>query len=214
MKVLAINSNYQNQNHKKGNVNFEAVRVDADAIDNFREIAKGAGSLSTRLVFQTLECFMGVFGKKVVNFVKNSIGISSETPLEQIFTHSGLFKDFNQIKQDVFLSAEESGKLGQLITKAEDETKFMFYGNSQVPTMSGLFDELWEQEGTACHKLRKTIEGFVADANADGHHVTKEDTLVYLEQFRANEKAKEQADEAVYDAVKAKWFAPKPATES
>ena len=37
MKVLAINSNYKNQNYKKGNVNFEAVRVDADAIEGFEK---------------------------------------------------------------------------------------------------------------------------------------------------------------------------------
>lgn len=66
MKVLSLNSNYStpHQNCKKKDVSFEAVRVDADAIEGFRKTAP-ATSLSRQLMIWANK----QFGTKAIELV-------------------------------------------------------------------------------------------------------------------------------------------------
>lgn len=234
MKVLAVTSGYINQNYKKKNVNFEAVRVDADAIEGFKKLGFG-GSLSQHLAFWTVGiCKLArCFGSKVKTVLKDITGVEQEG----VFTNAhGLIDDVTKIKQDIYLSKEESNILKPAICRANDEVEALYYRrpepdsfkqlNRVAETARGelikrlkdeaeaaIFDELWDTEGTECWKLGQIIKGFMADANQEGHHVTKEDTSAYLQQLETNRKAYEEADRAVFNQIRTKWFAPKPAAE-
>lgn len=254
MKVLVSNLSYtQNQNYKKKNVNFEAVRVDADAIRKFNEIAP-ATSLTQQLMYCANRNYLG---KKVQTVVRAITGIQEDVPLQKVF--DGTMNSYNntrELKQDIFVRAKyEDGELGQLqsaIGKARDEAytqtplrenpdaykpleQFKLpeeaHARTQLATkiiteeQIRVFDQLWDEEGTECNKLKKLIEGFVEEANSEGHHVKKEDIVPFATELEANEKtaakarefideAKETANKTVTEEMVAKWFAPKTAAES
>ena len=205
MKVLALNSNYKNQNCNKKNVNFEAVRVDSDAIEGFKKMAP-ASSLTENLMFWVGKNYLG---RKVEAVVRAITGIQADIPLGKVFKKgTGFYSDASKLQRDVFVRAEynegELGRLQSAIDKARDEVERQFYLRPEPDTFKqlnefklpeelparvklavqlktearvNLFDELWEQKGTACNELKKSVEGFEADANSEGHHVTKADIL-------------------------------------
>jgi hypothetical protein len=228
MKVLAVNSNYQNQNYKKKNVNFEAVRVDADAIKNFKKVAP-VDSLTEQLMFWTNRNFLG---KKVGAMVRAITGIQEDVPLEKVFKpKTGFYDDVSQLKQDVFVRTEynegELGRLQSAIEKAKNEVyiQMPFRDNPdvykplkkfkmpeeanahaelaiQIETEEQLkvFDQLWDEEGTECNKLQKLVKGFWEDANSEGHHVTQGDTLAYAAKLAAHVRTYEEAKKGIDEA--------------
>lgn len=252
MKVLAVNPNYSkpNKDYKKKDVNFEAVRVDADAIEAFRKTAP-ATSLSRQLMIWANK----QFGTKVIELVRYITGVQEGVSLEKIFNKdTGLCQDLSQIKHDIFVHYEygegEYGRLISAINEAREEAfvqtplrddkdayrpldKFKLPEEQQaraklavqiiVEQQVKVFDQLWDEEGTACNKLQNLVRGFVEEANSDGHYVSKEDIVPFATELEANEKtaeeakeaideAKEIADKAVTDRMIAKWF-PKPVAE-
>lgn len=224
MKVLALNLNYSNQNYNKKDVNFEAARVDADAIKGFKKLGFEDHSLTESLALWTVGICKNArcFGNKVKEILRNIVGVEPEG----VFAHAhGLIDDVTKIKQDIYLSGEELHTLHTSINKANDEAEKLFYGDSQAPTITGKFDQLWDKEGTECNNLQKLINSFVEDANSEGHHVKQKDILPYAEELAENvrtyedakkgiDEAKELADEAVSDRIVARWFTPKPTAES
>lgn len=253
MKVLAINSNYINQNYKKKNVNFEAVRVNADAMESFRNVAP-ASSLTENLMYWVGRNYLG---KKVEAVVRAITGIQADVPLENVFKKgTGVCSDVSKIKQDVFVHAEygegELGRLQSAIDKAKNEAfikmplrededaykpldKFKLPEEQQARAKLAtqiiaeqqvkVFDLLWDEEGTECNKLKQLVEGFIDDANSNGHHVKNEDIVPFATELSSNvrtyeeskkgiDEAKKIADKTVTDKMTSKWFTPKPAVES
>jgi len=115
MKVLAINSNYQNQNYKKKNVNFEAVRVIGPNAIKRAENIFPSYSLAQRLVYWANNFSNGKpFGKKVEAVIRAITGIPDEVPIKKVFDLStGIYSDVDKMQSDVFLSSDHISKKGE-----------------------------------------------------------------------------------------------------
>jgi len=69
------------------------------------------------------------------------------------------------------------------------------------------------------------VDGFRADADKEGHKVTNDEIVPFERRHNANNeacekaieqasRAKDLANNAVYDEIRTKWFTPNPAAKS
>lgn len=159
MKVLAINSNYtQNQKCKK-EVNFEAVNVNVRAIEGFKTIAGyKTFSLTERLMHYPLtENPTCKLGKKLEAVIRTITGIDSNTPLESVYDRAGngvslRTTALTDSMKDMFLSEKEFKALKPLNDDAFQEAINAWYAENRKlgeQTKAGIIERLTMQEGKA-----------------------------------------------------------------
>lgn len=229
MKVLAINSNYStpNQNYKKENVNFEAVRViGPDAIKRFEDIAP-AKSLTQHLIYWATK---GPMGKKIEAVVRAITGIADDVPISKVYdVKISSYADETKMQSDLFLFSDTikrdtefdtlQTQVQKAIKEASDEltnrpdtipeeqlagldakARSQLVAKLQNEAQVNYFDELLDTEGTECWKLGQMIKGFMADADKEGHQVTNDEIIPFARQLEANKTACGRAIEAARNA--------------
>lgn len=174
MKILAVNQNYtQNQNHKKNDVHFEALKVNADAIEGFEQVLSPnpyfkMRSLTAGLMHHTLGNSFCKLGKKIEAVIRNITGVESNTPLENLYNRSGeqratlndyLLKTVG--KSDIALTSGEFEPFYQTCESAFYEVSNARVAENRkmgIQAKAEIIKQLTEQEGKAPEEGRVLAE--------------------------------------------------------